>query len=62
MSQADPIIEEIRATREAIAKHFDYNIKNIVQSFQENEAKNRRNVVHLPARKVSFSIDSQTLQ
>lgn len=33
----DPIVEEVRASREAHAKKFDYNISKICADFKEKE-------------------------
>lgn len=50
MLPRDPIVEEVRAARDAIAKEFGYDIERIGRAMQERQAKNDRPVVRLPPR------------
>lgn len=52
MASPDPIIEEVRAARDAIAKEFDYDIERIGRAMQERQSKNERPVVRLPAKRI----------
>jgi hypothetical protein len=49
----DPIIDEIRAARDAIAKEFDYDIEKIAQAIKAREVASGREVVRLAPRKVT---------
>ncbi len=46
----DPIVEEVRAVREAHAKKFNYNISDICADFREKENKSNHKVVSRPPR------------
>ena len=48
----DTIVDEVRATREALAKRHNYDIDAIVKALQEESAKAGRELVSLPARPV----------
>jgi hypothetical protein len=50
---SDPIVDEVRAARDAIAKEFDYDIERIARAMQERQAKGDRAVVRLPAKRIS---------
>ena len=52
MPTRDPIVEEVRAVRDAIAKEFDYDIERLGHAMQERQAKSGRPVVRLPARRI----------
>lgn len=52
MSPNLPIVEEVRAARDAIAKELNYDIERIGRAMQERQAKNNRPVVRLPPRRV----------
>ena len=41
----DPIVQEVRKIREANAKKFNYNIKNIVLDAQKKQKKSKHSVV-----------------
>ena len=49
----DPIVEEIRAIRDEIAKESDYDIDAIFQALRRFEAKSPATHVSFPARPVS---------
>jgi hypothetical protein len=51
-SFTDPIIDEVRAARDAIAKEFDYDIERIARAMQERQAKGDRPVVRLPPKRI----------
>jgi len=48
----DPIVEEVRAVREALAKEHGYDVKAIVRSLQRQEAESGRRVVSLRPRRL----------
>ena len=48
----DPIVEEVRAIREAFAKEHGYDIKSIVQALQQQEARSGRRVLSLQPKRV----------
>jgi hypothetical protein len=48
----DPVVEEVRAIREAYAKKFDYNLEAIYRDLKEQEAKSGWRVVSLQPRRV----------
>lgn len=48
----DPIVEEVRAIRDAFAKEHDYNVKSIVQALQQEEALGGRRVLSLQAKRL----------
>lgn len=53
MRKSDPIVDEVRAAREAIAKEFDYDIEKIAQALKIREKQSGREVVRLAPRKVT---------
>lgn len=48
----DPIVEEVRAIRDAIAKEHGYDVKAYMRALQEDEAKSGRKIVTLPPRRL----------
>ncbi len=50
MSDENPILDEIHAVRETIAREHDYDVGRIVRWVQENEKRHNRVVVNLPPR------------
>jgi hypothetical protein len=52
MLPSDPIVEEVRVVRDAIAKEFDYDIERLGRALQERQAKSGRPVVRLPPRRI----------
>ena len=52
MREKDPIIDEIRAIRDAIAREHDYDIAKIAEAMRERERTSGRKYVTLPPRKV----------
>jgi hypothetical protein len=48
----DPIVEEVRAIREAFAKEHGYDVKAIVRALQREEAESGRRVVSLPPKRL----------
>jgi hypothetical protein len=52
MSQKDPIIEEVHAAREAIAKEGGYNLDRIVEAAKARQLKSGRPVVRLAPKNV----------
>jgi len=48
----DPIVEEVRAIRDAYAKQFDYDIDAIYCDIKENEAETGRKLTSRPAKSI----------
>jgi hypothetical protein len=48
----DPIVEEVRRIRDALAKEHGYDIKAIVRALQQQEAASGRQLVPLPPRRL----------
>jgi hypothetical protein len=48
----DPIVEEVRAIREALAKEHGYDVKAIVRALQRQEAGGGRRVVSLQPKRL----------
>lgn len=53
MRHPDPILDEIRAIRDAMAKEADYDIEKLAQAIKAREVQSGREVVRLPPRKVT---------
>lgn len=53
MRQSDPIVDEVRVIRDAIAKEFDYDIDKLAQAIKAHEEQSGRKVVRLPPKKVT---------
>lgn len=49
----DPIVEEVRAIRDEIAKECDYDIDSIFEALRRLETQSSTPHVSLPARRVS---------
>ena len=49
----DPIVEEVRAVRDSIARKYGYDIHKIVQAIREMEQHSGREYVTLPPRRVT---------
>ena len=47
----DPIVEEVRAIREAFAREHGYDVKAIVQALQREEQESGRRLVSLPPKR-----------
>ena len=56
MEKSDPIVDEVRAARDAIAKELDYDIEKIAQAIKSREVQSGRHVVCLPPRKVTVVV------
>lgn len=48
----DPIVEEVRAIREAFAKQYDYDVDAIVRALQKASADTGRQLVSFPPKPV----------
>ena len=48
----DPIVEEVRAIRDAYAKQFDYDIDVIYRDLKKQEAKSDRDFISLPPKRM----------
>jgi hypothetical protein len=51
-SSFDPIVDEVRAARDAIAKEFDYDIERIGRAMQERQAKGDHPFVRLTPKRI----------
>lgn len=51
MQEKDPIVDEVRAIRDAIAKEYDYDVAKIAEAMREKERTSGRKYVTLPPRK-----------
>jgi hypothetical protein len=48
----DPIVDEVRAVRDAIAHEYEYDVKKLADALREEQRKSGREVVHLPPRRL----------
>ena len=48
MTWKDPIVEEVRQTRDRIAARFDYDVKAIGRYYQEKQRESKRKMVSGP--------------
>ena len=48
----DPIVEEVRAIRDAYVKQFNYNVEAIYRDLKEQEANSGWEVVSLPPKRI----------
>jgi hypothetical protein len=66
MMQSDPIVSEIRTTRELRAARFGFDIRAIVKDVQLRDAAGDRNIVRLrprpPSGRVTRAADTVTTQ
>jgi hypothetical protein len=51
MSWQDPIVEEVRQTRDAYAKQFNYDLDAIYRDLKAKESQNRQRVVPCPPKR-----------
>ena len=51
MSLSDPIVDEVRAVREALARASGDDIEKIVEAARERQAQGGRTVITLPPKK-----------
>lgn len=51
MKHPDPIIDEVRQARDAIAKKYDDDIEKLAEALRAEDARSGRKVVRLPPRK-----------
>ena len=47
----DPIVEEVRAVREAYAKRFDYDVQAICRDLRRRQDEDEREIVHPAVKK-----------
>ena len=52
MPTKDPIVEEVRAVREAIAQASGHDLDRIIDAARARQAAQTRRVIRLPAKKV----------
>ena len=48
----DPIVEEVRAIRDAYAKQFDYDLEAIFRDLKEKEDKSHREFILIPPNRI----------
>ena len=48
MTWKDPIVEEVRQTRDQIAARFDYDVKAIGRYYQQKQRESKRKMVSGP--------------
>lgn len=49
--QPDPVVEEVRAAREAYARRFGFDLRSICRDLREQERISGRELVALPPRR-----------
>ncbi|HEV8718966.1 MAG TPA: hypothetical protein VGX03_39870 [Candidatus Binatia bacterium] len=49
----DPVVEEVRAIRDAYTKQFNYNLEAIYNDLKEQEAQSGWEVVSLPPKRLA---------
>lgn len=54
----DPIVEEVRAARDALARKYEYDIEAIFAALRDSEAKEGKSIVRLPSRPVGEADES----
>jgi len=47
----DPIVDEVRAARDAIAREYGYDVKKLADALRDEQRKSGRKVVRLGPRK-----------
>lgn len=52
MHQPDPIVEEARAARAAIARQYQYDFHKVVEALRAKDEADSQRVVSLPPRRV----------
>jgi hypothetical protein len=52
MPTRNPILEEVRAARDAIAREHDFDIERIGRAMQERQAQSARPVVRLQPKRI----------
>jgi len=55
MPWKDPIVEEVRKSRDAYAKRFNYDLDAIYRDLKEKERRSGRVVVPCPAKKTEVT-------
>jgi hypothetical protein len=48
----DPIVDEVRTVRDAIAREYDYDVKKLADALREEQRKSGRKAVRLPPRRM----------
>ncbi len=56
MQKSDPMVDEVRAARDAVAKELDYDVDKPAAAIKDREMHGGREVVHLPARKAAVVV------
>jgi len=53
----DPIVEEVRKTREKILESFDYDTKKYIEYIIEKQKENRENLITKPFKKEFVNVN-----
>ena len=56
MRHSDPIVDEVRAIRDALAKELDYDIDKIAEAIRAREAQSGKTFVRLEPRRPLRSV------
>lgn len=48
----DPVVEEVRAIRDAYVKQYNYNLEAIYRDLKEQEGKSGWEVISLPPKRI----------
>ena len=54
----DPLVDEVREIRDALAREFDYDIERLAREMQSRESKSTRPTVRLPPRRIATTDSS----
>jgi uncharacterized protein (DUF58 family) len=57
----DPVVEEVRAIRDAYAKQFNYNLEAMYRDLKEQEAKSGWEVISFPPKRIEPEKRAQTI-
>ena len=55
---SDPLVKEMRETKQRLAARFDYDATRMLQDAQRRQARTKRKVVSLSKQKTSASLPS----
>ena len=61
-TQTDPIIAELRAVRDQHAARFDFDVEAIFRDIRAKQNASGREYVRYPARRASFTSNSNALK
>lgn len=58
----DPIVNEVREAREAIAREFDYDLRRLIDDLRHEQAQGGRRVVRLEPRGAATAVGDRTAE